>query len=1209
MKNIPFAALLSAIICAAATALSAAPRLSENDALALLKKLPAKNRLFSDFAFDRRTLEQRFAGTPLLGDCLARADALLPLPPRPRIMEGRRLLSTSSEILGRITHLAMAYHLTGNAAYAERGKAETLNLVRFQDWNPAHFLDTGEAALAAAIGYDWLYDSFTAEEREEIRRALVEKALRPGLAGNPGWRFGVNNWTQVCHAGLLAAALIAADDVPDLAAKTVANAVNSQEAVMRESYSANGIYPEGISYWVYGTGFQAATMALLHHAFLTDFGLESLPGWDRTGGFTAAARGPSGLGYNYGDNSTRTGLCYPHFYLAGRFQQPGFLVPVPSERQAASPVTADVASVRLMPLALLCPPPPRERTSPPPRVFWTGDEATVPVALLRAGTVQEELFLGIKGGKPNSNHGHMDNGSFVFDAGPVRWVEDPGSENYTRIEALEMNLWSRNQFSDRWKLFRLGPEGHSILRLADRELRVDGYASMALLPAQGDALPEVQLDLSPLFAGDGKVIRRAKLAASGLQISDQASGLKPGTPVRFQFLTRARVVKQWSNQLEMSCGERRLTVLAPAGSDWEIVSATQLAHSFDTVEPDWKRLSFTRHADASGSVSGTVEFLPHPAPRLSEPEARTLLKKLPERHRILTNPDFKRETLESQPLSKAMIRRILTNADAILKLPPLHREMLGRRLQTAYRLPARVSTLSAAWHLTGNPAYADRAKEEVLLAASYADWNPAHFLDTARISLGVALGYDWLYDRFTPEERRTIRQALIENVLKQGLSQDHWWRFCNNNWAQVCHLGMLAAALIVSDDAPDLAARAVTDAVNAQERVMRECYAANGIYPEGPGYWSASSDQVLLLNMLTHAFHTDFGLESLPGWDRTGQFFAAVRGPSGRFYNFADSDTEVELRLANFYLASRFHEPACLPPDLLKKFENFCMDGVFYPENGVWALFPMLLCYPPPLQEWISPPPRVFWSGDGATVPVALLRAGSGQEELFLGIKGGKPDANHGHMDNGSFVFDAGPVRWVEDPGSENYTRIEALEMNLWSRNQFSDRWKLFRLGPEGHSILRLADRELRVDGYASMALLPAQGDALPEVQLDLSPLFAGDGKVIRRAKLAASGLQISDQASGLKPGTPVRFQFLTRARVVKQWSNQLEMSCGERRLTVLAPAGSDWEIVSATQLAHSFDTVEPDWKRLSFTRHADASGSVSGTVEFLPHPAAGRRP
>jgi hypothetical protein len=55
-----------------------------------------------------------------------------------------------------------------------------LTVANFPDWHPEHFLDTAELTTALAIGYDWLYDYLSPEDRSAIRRAIVDKGLRPG---------------------------------------------------------------------------------------------------------------------------------------------------------------------------------------------------------------------------------------------------------------------------------------------------------------------------------------------------------------------------------------------------------------------------------------------------------------------------------------------------------------------------------------------------------------------------------------------------------------------------------------------------------------------------------------------------------------------------------------------------------------------------------------------------------------------------------------------------------------------------------------------------------------------------------------------------------------------------------------------------------------------------------------------------------------------
>jgi len=40
-----------------------------------------------------------------------------------------------------------------------------LAAAQFPDWFPKHFLDTAEMTAALGVGYDWLFDFLSAEER------------------------------------------------------------------------------------------------------------------------------------------------------------------------------------------------------------------------------------------------------------------------------------------------------------------------------------------------------------------------------------------------------------------------------------------------------------------------------------------------------------------------------------------------------------------------------------------------------------------------------------------------------------------------------------------------------------------------------------------------------------------------------------------------------------------------------------------------------------------------------------------------------------------------------------------------------------------------------------------------------------------------------------------------------------------------------------
>jgi hypothetical protein len=105
----------------------------------------------------------------------------------------------------RVYTLALLHRLDGDQRYAERAWQELAAAANFPDWNPRHFLDTAEMTHAFAIGYDWLYDVWTPEQRGELQRAMVEKGLKPATKvyhANNGWARARHNWNQVCNGGI-----------------------------------------------------------------------------------------------------------------------------------------------------------------------------------------------------------------------------------------------------------------------------------------------------------------------------------------------------------------------------------------------------------------------------------------------------------------------------------------------------------------------------------------------------------------------------------------------------------------------------------------------------------------------------------------------------------------------------------------------------------------------------------------------------------------------------------------------------------------------------------------------------------------------------------------------------------------------------------------------------------------------------------------------
>jgi hypothetical protein len=107
-----------------------------------------------------------------------------------------------------------------------------------------------------------------------------------------------------------------------------------------------------------------------------------------------------------------------------------------------------------------------------------------------------------------------------------------------------------------------------------------------------------------------------------------------------------------------------------------------------------------------------------------------------------------------------------------------------------------------------------------------------------------------------------------------------WFVTRKNNWNQVCNGGLLAAALALADEEPELA-RTVIAGVRESLPVSVAAYDPGGAYPEGPAYWDyGTTYNVLALAMLDSALGTRFGLDKSPAFHRTTVCRLVVQSPN-----------------------------------------------------------------------------------------------------------------------------------------------------------------------------------------------------------------------------------------------------------------------------------------------------------------------------------------
>lgn len=245
------------------------------------------------------------------------ADSILSAPLLERIVEGRRLLDVSRECLRRMLLLGYAYRMTEKQEYARRAELEMNNISLFVDWNPSHFLDVAEMTTAMAIGYDWLFNYISTETKQRVEKAIEMKGLRPSFEEvyNNHWLDNHNNWNQVCHTSMSLGALAIYEHIPELADTIVSRAVKKIRLPMAV-YAPDGAYPEGYSYWAYGTTYNVLLIEALKTVKGTDFGLSQMPGFLKTGKFIQNMILGDGKSFNYGDCNHSGRMFPPMFWLA-----------------------------------------------------------------------------------------------------------------------------------------------------------------------------------------------------------------------------------------------------------------------------------------------------------------------------------------------------------------------------------------------------------------------------------------------------------------------------------------------------------------------------------------------------------------------------------------------------------------------------------------------------------------------------------------------------------------------------------------------------------------------------------------------------------------------------------------------------------------------------------------------------------------------------
>ncbi len=565
----------------------------------------------------------------------------------------------------------------------------------------------------------------------------------------------------------------------------------------------------------------------------------------------------------------------------------------------------------------------------------------------------------------------------------------------------------------------------------------------------------------------------------------------------------------------------------------------------------------------------------HPRLLMGEEDFATLKKKV-------TSERFSNPTLYKIHSLIVAHAGDIVSADEELTDPASHEKVVEHLLYLAY-----------AWRLTAKPTFLAKLRTDLRKVSSWGNWNSSSALSFGEISQAVAIAYDWAYYDLSLEERVNAHKAMVRNGIRP--STDNGYRQCIGNWNQVANSGVMSASLAIYEKDKALAVNNIEAGLEDNKHAMGIVYAGGGGYPEGSNYWEyGTGNEVILLQSLERIFGSTGGLREVSGFMDSGGFAVFTHGTRDTSFSFNDGgNTYDNPLLASWWFAARKDDPS------LAYGEKHLLDNGKY-ASSLPRRLPLVPCY---IYDYgmdskgITPPAATMWHC-GGQIPVGMIRHGWNYDasDVYLCVKGGHADTwasmntSHGHMDAGSFVFEAEGQRWSDDIMRPSYSAwfaaLQAAGSRSGDTSQKGLRWDTFRVNNLCHSTIsayandgsvanKLHPSDQWVSGQANI-VATEDTPSRQSFTLDLSAPMKGQVKSARRtiALVGGKDLEITDEIEAL-PGLdcPLEWRMLSVS------------NCSVSSGKVVFKALADASITRELTVSSSLSDVKPVYKSWSTVR------------------------
>ncbi|UYZ21704.1 heparinase II/III family protein [Mesobacillus jeotgali] len=333
----------------------------------------------------------------------------------------------------------------------------------------------------------------------------------------------------------------------------------------------------------------------------------------------------------------------------------------------------------------------------------------------------------------------------------------------------------------------------------------------------------------------------------------------------------------------------------------------------------------------------------------------------------------------------------------------------------------RIKVLSFAYGMTGDVRYSSMIKEYLLSLSSFSKWyefphrGAEGNLSNAHFLLGVAIGYDAVFNTLSAQEKETIEEAIFSKGL-QPLEIDFDNQDSHNIIASK-RVSMFVGALAILD-VPIYTDRVKLFLENSFEYIST--YLDNRLKDpeiEGLLYLNVAARHLLMAADILQRSASRDELINHEYFSFLPDVFMYMlgTGANASFVNFSDSFYKLDILYSMAVLASNRNHPVAswfihrFPEkklDLLLDFKKIpapVEPGQFYKQNS--KVFPVI--------GWAS------------------LRSGWQEGDHLLAFNSSESGKDHNHFDQNNFVLHTAGEWLITNPGYQDYVEGPRREFTL----------------------------------------------------------------------------------------------------------------------------------------------------------------------------------